>query len=675
MQLDPTHSLPSVNIPEEPAGAGPKPQFNIKQALGKFGDAIHRTGITLTGILPFSSRGIILNLALAPALIPIRMAQSVRSQSPFTDKMKHYMDKDWNQGIQDFDIDLESSSKAELRKQVLDENFRYAGYMYAGLHKIPAAHKHGSLLSTERGNAAFPEEKKHHLAALEGKFRELGFSVDNRGNYYNTETGNMFNLVYDSERNEILICFMGLGNSEALDIDQETKNKMLSNTTGSIAADWLGGIPKATMEAIKIGKILKEIAADAELTPVLVGHSHGGGMAQAGALANGIKGISFNSRPLGAGVRRYIGQSKVAKNAKNLTTFSGKGDWLTGTTVINTLAVLFERLTGIPVPRSVGTSYKLPELADQNSFINHVYFYEAMEELQKMSDDPEYRIPKREGNFIKNFFNPPTSRMDFGETDSLKSDLELCQRIKNFEGTERIKEIMDNLGPFILNRVDQDTTGQLKDAVSELLLIALLNPSVNLTEFHSKMQSFFKFSPNAADEFVRMLINDVQIIGEDASELWELYYKANPGEELIALKIEIAKAKGEDTSELEALYTDSTLTTLIKVAPDESFFRKYQIMFDINPSTNTANSLKAIFGVQYAESLDDVQKGLEHHHYVVRQSEGKTTVLFDLIDENGIRQIRSKELTSAEMIDNPARLKSKLDDFINKLDKERLPEK
>lgn len=109
-------------------------------------------------------------------------------------------------------------------------------------------------------------------------------------------------------------------------------------------------------------------------------------MAQAGACANGIKGIAFNSRPMGAGVRRYIGQSKIAKNAKHITTFSVKGDWLTGIAVINTLGIIFERLTGIAVQRSAGTGYYLPEVSKNSSQSNHVCIYESFTKLKDMPD-------------------------------------------------------------------------------------------------------------------------------------------------------------------------------------------------------------------------------------------------------------------------------------------------
>ena len=346
--------------------------------LSKFADAARRFGISVTNLLPFSSRGLVVNLALTP----IRLVQSAMSEKKFMDKMREYVDRDWNAGIQDLYIDLEPSGNSELRKQVVEENFKYAAFMY------PTSVASGMGVNTKREggiilpNVDFPNQDG--FKALDDKLKTLGFKVDDERNYYNLKTGNMLNLVYDKKNNEVVVCFMGLGNEDDLIIDDKDKAAVGSKNVLAAAEDSMGGISRATLEAIQIGAILKEAFHDTDVTPVLIGHSHGGGLAQAGALANGIKGVVFNSRPLGAGVRRYIGQSKVAKNAENLTAFSGRGDWLSGSRAANTLAVIFERLTGIPVPRTMGTGYHLPDLKDEGMAENHVDFYKAFKKLKDM---------------------------------------------------------------------------------------------------------------------------------------------------------------------------------------------------------------------------------------------------------------------------------------------------
>ena len=118
---------------------------------------------------------------------------------------------------------------------------------------------------------------------------------------------------------------------------------------------------------------MKEATEGTSITPVTIGHSNGGGFAQAAAAANGLKSIVFNSRPMGAGMRRYIGQNKIAENAKNMVVFSTKGDWLAGNSVINWIAIIFERVIGMVVLRNIGLGYQL-ENACKHETHNNYYF-------------------------------------------------------------------------------------------------------------------------------------------------------------------------------------------------------------------------------------------------------------------------------------------------------------
>lgn len=121
---------------------------------------------------------------------------------------------------------------------------------------------------------------------------------------------------------------------------------------------------------------------------MVVGHSHGGGLAQCAAAANDIKGVVFNSRPMGAGIRRYIGQDNVAERAKNITAFSGQGDFLTGIGIVNFLAKGFERLTGIPVPRTIGTGYNLPA-APKKDAVQHMAFFDQLKQVLTINQPKE----------------------------------------------------------------------------------------------------------------------------------------------------------------------------------------------------------------------------------------------------------------------------------------------
>lgn len=359
---------------------------SLKRNLEKLGDAVHRYGITLTGMLPFSTRGVIINAILAPFLIPFRMLRSIGPD--FSNKMKAYMDQDWNQGIKDFYIDLEAPKNDAKKREVYDQFNRYADQMYQGIQ--PRGAPEVGILIPNRLNALTEIEAadyKEKIDAIVDRLRDMGFKVDPKGNFYDVRTGTMFNLIFDKDPfapdkpHEIVVCIMGLGNDDHLRISDDEKMQLRKESIKAAGADWFGGIPPSARQAIEIGKILKECTANSKLNPVMVGHSHGGALAQTGAVANGIKGVAFNSRPMGAGTRRYIGQTKIAENAGNITVFSGKGDWLSGTKVINFLSVIFERLTGIPVPRSVGTGYHMPNLEGESKFANHVGFQDAMKRL------------------------------------------------------------------------------------------------------------------------------------------------------------------------------------------------------------------------------------------------------------------------------------------------------
>lgn len=105
-----------------------------------------------------------------------------------------------------------------------------------------------------------------------------------------------------------------------------------------------------------------------------------------------------------------------------------------------------------------------------------------------------------------------------------------------------------------------------------------------------------------------------------------------------------------------------------KVALPETFLNDYKVLLE-------AASPKAIFGLQYVESPEAVKEGFLTHHYMIEKSGDKLLYHFDLIGTDGERTIRSKELTDQVLMDNPGLLKSKLDEFISKLDKNRLPSK
>lgn len=316
-----------------------------------------KIGIFLTGGLPVSSRGIAINLIKGTALlfqgIGNGLAQAVRGEKVTSfSGLKEKLAENWDKGIKDSYVDLEQMPPLETLK-IVQENMAYSlDHQYE--KKLPENFPLGKF--------------KNAALNIEAQLKELGFKRDEEGIYYHLNTGTMLNLSFDQDKNEILVCFWGIGNQNRLraasdeqfdEIGNNQTNILLQNISEAVG-DVVGLIQPSAIQAIKIGEILKNAANKEGLNPVATGHSHGGGLAQCAVLANGIKGVVFNSRALGPGIRRFIGQDKVFQNAKDLTNFSIKGDWVSGNKLLNFLAAAFERITGIPLAHTVGQTYQLP---------------------------------------------------------------------------------------------------------------------------------------------------------------------------------------------------------------------------------------------------------------------------------------------------------------------------
>lgn len=366
----------------------------VNTRLNNYIDFGHRAAIFLTGWLPLSTRSILVRIISAPFLIPLRLFQSWGPE--FSKKMSDYLIQDWTGGITDFYIDLKAKENSELRKKLYKANYCYAAYMYAGLQRTFGNFKSKPDNHFMISDAPFPSDLDSKVKDTLTKVRENLLKMGFKGNYnyYHEETNTCFNLVYDYEKKEVVMCFMGLNGIN--NIANATGEKIGASNTelwALAAFDWIGGHPAASLQAIQIGKMMQEVTQGTEITPVMVGHSHGGGIAQVAAAANGLKSVVFNSRPMGAGMRRYIGQSTIAKNAKNMIVFSTKGDWLTGNTIINVIAVLFERIIGITVPRNIGLGYQLPSA-------DHEEFYSSMNGLINFKYRPANIVYK----WLKNLF-------------------------------------------------------------------------------------------------------------------------------------------------------------------------------------------------------------------------------------------------------------------------------
>lgn len=276
-------------------------------------------------------------------------------------------------------------------RKVAKECLRYAGYMVGNI--LNGDHSKGfEEVSWKghliKGNILFTPAIKNIIEKLKG----LGFSEDGKGNFYDPKTGTIFHMIYDisdKKNREIVLCFKGLGNESLLNVDHKTQKKVGIANTNAAIREFMGGLPKASLQAMKIGKILKEEGEKSDLKPVVVGHSHGGGIAQTAAAAGGIKGVVFNSRPMGGKVRQKIGKETLQKNRGDITAFAGKKDWLSRTTPINKIAFFAKTTLKIPrLPRTIGKGYDLPKVRNRPKEINrllfhHISFYDQLHELLK----------------------------------------------------------------------------------------------------------------------------------------------------------------------------------------------------------------------------------------------------------------------------------------------------
>lgn len=128
-------------------------------------------------------------------------------------------------------IDLETSER-DFRASIINEHFRYAAYMYMGFSKSRYdGDEKGILLSVSNSSPLTQRGiiRKHIplLKEITNIFiHTMGFKVDSNGNYYHTETGTSFNLIYDIERKEIIVCFMGLNTYHYLMIDDNEKKSI-----------------------------------------------------------------------------------------------------------------------------------------------------------------------------------------------------------------------------------------------------------------------------------------------------------------------------------------------------------------------------------------------------------------------------------------------------------------
>lgn len=309
--------------------------------------------------------------------------------------------------------DLSKPDKRELRETILRDNLSYAAYMYGGAKKRDLEETRDAMQFTVdvvNNNVLYwkakpiDDAKNQVLLNIAKGCLEMGFQVDEAGNFYHLETGTIFNLVYDLKKQEVAICFMGLGNAIRLSVPEDQQKKINSAALKATISNSVGHVPQAISQAMRIGRLMKNKIAETGIQPVMVGHSHGGVLAQAAAIANGLKGVVFNPEPVGIGTKaaidKRIGVEKRKAFAKRVTAFSVKGDWLSDGK-INAFCQ-FARDYGLPVPTVMGKGYYLPEI-EGSLKDKHCEFLAAFCKLKAHHQQEQGMLPPFSNPLLFNF--------------------------------------------------------------------------------------------------------------------------------------------------------------------------------------------------------------------------------------------------------------------------------
>lgn len=176
-------------------------------------------------------------------------------------------------------------------------------------------------------------------------------SLDVDGSFHDKDTGNRIMLHYDSVNNEVVMAFSGTGSDQ--------KWTALNQDLGN-AANFLGGVPPSLEQAVAVGKAVRgavaqynsEHSGQPPINVVSTGHSRGGLQASVEAIKNGGKAITFNPEAMGGGVRAYCNllTSDRVPPGTEITNFSTKNDFVSGSGFWSGVGNAWETVTGLPAP-------------------------------------------------------------------------------------------------------------------------------------------------------------------------------------------------------------------------------------------------------------------------------------------------------------------------------------
>ena len=202
-----------------------------------------------------------------------------------------------------------------------------------------------------------------------------------RGVFRDTRTGNNIMMMFDTVNNEVVIAHSGSG-QYSLSLSKGEIGR--SQWHGNIA-NYAGRVPPSVEQSIAVGKAVRDAVSqycldnniDPPITVTSVGHSRGGLMAQAEALANGGKAVVANAEPMGMGVRQRVGMlySQDKPVDTEIVQISNKNDFLTDQHLVNRGARLLETVTGIGMPANAGHFIRFDgdsEIAGHPGFLAHL---------------------------------------------------------------------------------------------------------------------------------------------------------------------------------------------------------------------------------------------------------------------------------------------------------------
>ena len=205
--------------------------------------------------------------------------------------------------------------------------------------------------------------------------------LDETGTFYDNQTGNVISVLYDEVSKEVVISHGGTGAGpkklHGAQISGNVSNMVAGADPALRVASWFGAAsqlrvpdvtfthnrpPPSVYQSIAFSALVRDAAARAGVEAVDVGHSRGGLMAQAAALANDGRGVCSNSEPMGPAVQRLVGMHVNQRKLEGtqITHLSHKHDFLSTQTGLRRAGQVWRAVTGYPTPANAGDFLSFP---------------------------------------------------------------------------------------------------------------------------------------------------------------------------------------------------------------------------------------------------------------------------------------------------------------------------